>query len=152
MNNKPFCITVARDGETTDGRNIPAQLILSLANTYDRKIYSAQLWTEGSTRADQLLLGEIEATKTEARDGVTWLLALIQPNSSFHSMFLNLNNRYQNPLLLYPGLEYFPEGISEFGGKPYISGISAVIKPAFIDLKPLNDHAVKNEPPIYRSI
>lgn len=152
MNTKPFWITIAREGETIDGRQIPVELLMDLDSSYDPQLYQARVWAGNGRRLHQLPVGDVNTTKIKTRGGATWLLALIQPNESFHSFFSLLSNHEMSFLPLYPRLEYFPSGLSEFGGKPYISGISAAAKQTFADLEPFNDHVVKHEQPIYRSI
>ena len=40
-------ICIATEGETVDGRNLKAQWLIDMAETYDpQNIYSAQIWPE----------------------------------------------------------------------------------------------------------
>ncbi|WP_439412895.1 GPO family capsid scaffolding protein [Enterobacter ludwigii] len=143
MNIKPFWITIARDGDTTDGRHIPAQDLLDIVSNFDPAIYLPKVTAACSGKYEFLTIGVIYAVKATTSEDVTWLRALVQPNDEwFYQDLYDLQAQ-----LVYPSLEYVPDHRPTSERKwttTFISGLSLTTEPAIRDLEPINKHMVKS--------
>ncbi|PWI80523.1 hypothetical protein DEO48_08495 [Enterobacter sp. CGMCC 5087] len=144
MNNKPFWITIARDGDTTDGRHIPAQDLRDIASNFDPAIYLPRVKAAYTGKYEFLTIGAIYAVKaTTSCEGTTLLRALIQPNDEwFYPGLYDLQTQS-----VYPSLEYVqdqrPANEREWA-TTFISGLSLTTEPAIRDLEPINKHMVRS--------
>ncbi len=143
MNIKPFWITIARDGDTTDGRHIPAQDLRDIASNFDPAIYLPRVKAAYAGKYEFLTIGAIYAVKATTSGGITWLRALVQPNDEwFYPDLYDLQTQ-----LVYPSLEYVPEHRPANETKwatTFMSGLSLTTEPAIRGLEPINKHMVRS--------
>lgn len=138
MNIKPFWITIARDGDTTDGRNISAETLKEMADTYSLDYYAARVFPSLLRGPHTTHIAYILAAKVELQGEDTLLRALFEPNERW---FSTLAESELQSLPVYPALEYLPNMADS--KRPYIIGVFLTDSPAITGLEPLNKHMVK---------
>lgn len=82
-------ICIATSGPTQDGREVSAECLRQLAETYDPHFYSANLWPEGNRTRP---LGHVTAVKVQEEGGQLKLFATISP--TLELIDLNLSGTY----------------------------------------------------------
>ncbi|MDQ9126920.1 GPO family capsid scaffolding protein [Serratia fonticola] len=116
-------IRVATEGETVDKREIKAEWLVDMAETYDPNVYTALLWPEHERWFGSC--GEVQELKAEVEDGLMRLYARICP-----SMDLLYSNR--NGQLLFSSIEPTEDLNFRGTGKPYLEGLGVTNSPASI--------------------
>lgn len=139
MNNKPFWITIARDGETTDGRHISAETLKQMADAYSLDYYAAYAYQDDYRGPRTMPIGLMLAAKTELQGEDTCLYVLFEP-SKYWSIALSEFEKRNIPV--YPALEYLP--CMANSATPYITGMFLTTEPAIRNLDPLKKHMVKS--------
>ena len=115
-------ICIATEGETVDGREIPASWLTEMAETYDPSgIYTALIWPEHERYWGSA--GEVLELKTEKGDTGTKLYARLSPSQSL--IYSNRNNQ-----LLFASIE--PVENFRNSGKTYLKGLGVTNQPASI--------------------
>lgn len=115
---RPF--KVAQSGPTIDGRVIEKQDIIDMAETYDPKLYTANIFYEHERWFDAL--GTVYRVYYQEEDnGELGLYAQVRPNEQF----LELNDK---GVKLFPSIEITPTFPKT--GKAYLSGLAATDSPA----------------------
>ena len=116
---------VAASGKTIDGREITPEMLTQAAETYDREVYGARINLE---HARGLLpdgpfksFGDVISLKTEKQDGLTILLAELDPTPEL----IELNKKRQK---IYTSIELTSNFKGE--GKHYLSGLAITDSPA----------------------
>lgn len=113
-------VKVATSGPTVDGREIPAQDIVDMAEGYDPSEYTANIWYEHIRIFGNL--GKVVALKARADDkGRQCLFARLAPTDEL----LYLNNNGQK---LFTSIEIQPEFAGT--GKAYLAGLAVTDSPA----------------------
>ncbi|KNC95761.1 GPO family capsid scaffolding protein [Trabulsiella odontotermitis] len=141
MISKPLWIPVARDGDTTDGRNIPTQDLLDMVSRFDPAVYQPKVY--GSLHGYEntyVTSGWVCGLRTKNKDGVTWLHALIATNNNW--FFLESEDEYPP---IYTSVELIPKW-SEHEQKyvqPLLVGICLCNNTVIKDLEPVNKYMVK---------
>lgn len=116
-----FCVATA--GPTVDGREIKAQWLTEVAETYSAAEYTAMIWPSSIDRHQKWYnLGTIHSLKCEAVDGKTKLFARFLPNK----WMLSMNRDEQQKL--FPSVEIIENYAST--GKCYLTGIAVTDLPA----------------------
>lgn len=118
--------TVAKEGQTTDGRKILRSWLEQIADTFDRKTYGARVWLEHlrGTLPDSPFkaYGDVLAVRTqEDEDGKLLLQAQIDPTPSLVAM----NKDRQK---IYTSIEVDPDFAGT--GKAYLLGVAVTDSPA----------------------
>ena len=142
MSNKPLWITIARDGDTTDGRNIPEQDLLDMASRFDPAVYMPKVYggLEGRENG-YVTVGWVCGLRTTTEDGVTWLHALIARNEDWFS----IEDIATRPPV-YPSLEYIPNSPhpeNPKGEKALLTGVCLSNGTTIKDIEPINKYMVK---------
>lgn len=116
-------ICIATEGETVDGREIPASWLTEMAETYDPAgTYTALIWPEHERYWGSA--GEVLELKAEKSDtGLTKLYARLSPSQSL--IYSNRNNQ-----LLFASIE--PVENFRNSGKTYLKGLGVTNQPASI--------------------
>ncbi|WKD48348.1 GPO family capsid scaffolding protein [Microbulbifer spongiae] len=113
-------VKVATSGPTVDGREIPAQDIVDMAEGYDPAEYTANIWYEHIRIFGNL--GKVVALKARADDkGRQCLFARLAPTDEL--LFLNNNGQK-----LFTSIEIQPEFAGT--GKAYLAGLAVTDSPA----------------------
>lgn len=150
MTNTPFWIMIASEGNTTDGRYINADTLLTLAVTYSPDIFCAQVYVCYPRTFGTPVLGSLLAAKTEIENDAVCLYVLVEPTDNW---FTTLSETELSNIPVYPSLEYGhtttiykdvtgaePETPT---GMPYIVGVALTTEPAINNLEPLNKFMVR---------
>ncbi|HAT3712319.1 TPA: phage capsid protein [Serratia marcescens] len=115
-------ICIATEGETVDGREIPASWLTEMAETYDTALYTALIWPEHERYWGNS--GEVLELKAEATDaGLTKLYARLCPTDDL--IYSNRRNQ-----LLFASIE--PVENFRGSGKTYLKGLGVTNTPASI--------------------
>lgn len=116
-------IRIATEGKTVDGREIDAQWLIDMAESYDPNVYTALIWPEHDRWWGSH--GEVQELKAEEEDGLMRLYARLCP--SMDLMYANRNGQ-----LLFCSIE--PSETLDFcgTGKPYLEGLGVTSSPASI--------------------
>lgn len=143
MNNTPFWIMLAREGETTTaGRHISAETLIALAESYSPEIYSARVCKSRSPFIDggiiSEVIGDILAAKTEIHNDTTYLYGLIAPTKYWFSV---LSEDELVSVTIYPTICCVHK--TSFTEKPYIIEVATTTAQSFPDIEPLNKYMVK---------
>lgn len=133
--------TVAKEGQTADGRTILRAWLEQIAETYNTKTYGARIWLEhyrgilpdGPFRA----YGDVSAVRTIEEDGALLLQAQIDPTSDLIAM----NKARQK---LYTSIEIDPDFAGT--GKCYLTGLAVTDKPASLGTEMLKFCAQVQDP------
>lgn len=112
-------IKVAQSGPTVDGREIAAQDLRDMAESYDSKTYEAVIWPEHERFWGNH--GTVLATEARENGDVTELYAKLKPGYRF----IEKNRDGQK---LYPSIEIHPNFAGT--GKAYLYGIAITDSPA----------------------
>lgn len=129
--------SVAREGQTTDGRAITREWIEQMAAGYDRANYQARIWMEHfrSVAEDGMFpaLGDVLALSTEERGGKLCLLAQLEPTERLR----RINAAKQK---LFSSIEVDPDFAGT--GKAYLVGLGVTDSPASLGTEALNFSAI----------
>ncbi|OXY83501.1 GPO family capsid scaffolding protein [Oceanimonas doudoroffii] len=112
-------ICIATEGNTADGRIIPAHWLKQMAETYSPDFYTALLWPDHNRKAD--VMGQVIALKAEQVIGKMKLFAILKPTRELQS----LNARGQKRFCSIEPAEDFA-GTS----KTYLMGVGVTDQPA----------------------
>ncbi|MFU9138290.1 GPO family capsid scaffolding protein [Erwinia tasmaniensis] len=126
-------LCIATSGQAVDGRTIEAQWLIDAAETYSRDTYTALIWPhhpqyEYAEREFTCNLGEVDALKTEAVDGVVKLYAQLIPNR-----FLIYAN--EDGQKLFTSAEFM--GDFAGSGREYLMGLAVTDIPASLGTEKL---------------
>ena len=120
-------ICIATSGYTVDGRQITAQELHEMADSYDPEYYTANLWPEHRRWFN---MGQVVEVKTEENEkGETELFAVIAPNQELIEQ--NREGQY-----LFTSIEIAPNFRNS--GKAYLSGLGVTDSPASVGTTRLN--------------
>ena len=114
-------ICIATSGYTVDGRQITAQELHEMAETYDPEHYTANLWPEHRRWFNMGQVIELKAEENEK--GETQLFAIIAPNQEL--IEYNRAGQY-----LFTSIEITPNFRNS--GKAYLSGLGVTDSPASV--------------------
>ena len=114
-------ICIATSGYTVDGRQITAQELHEMAETYDPEHYTANLWPEHRRWFNMGQVIELKAEENEK--GETQLFAIIAPNKEL--IEYNRAGQY-----LFTSIEITPNFRNS--GKAYLSGLGVTDSPASV--------------------
>lgn len=138
----PFWIMLAREGETTGGRYISAELLIALAESYSPETYNARVYKSHSPIIDggivSEVIGEVLAAKAEINNDTTYLYVMIAPTQNWFSV---LSKDELALVKIYPTLCCTDK--ASFTEKPYIVEVATTTAPSFPDIEPLNKYMVK---------
>ncbi|WP_241169251.1 GPO family capsid scaffolding protein [Serratia marcescens] len=127
-------ICIATEGETVDGRVIPASWLTEMAETYDLELYTALIWPEHERYWGNS--GEVLELKSEVNDmGLTKLYARLCPTDDL--IYSNRRNQ-----LLFASIE--PVENFRGSGKTYLKGLGVTNTPASIGTDRMRFNAQKN--------
>ncbi|HEI6705276.1 TPA: GPO family capsid scaffolding protein [Yersinia enterocolitica] len=128
-------IRIATEGATVDGREISAEWLVDMAETYDPAIYTAMIWPEHERWYGAC--GEVQELKAEAEDGLMRLYARLCPGMDL--LYANRNGQ-----MLFCSIE--PTETLNFRGtgKPYLEGLGVTSSPASIGTERMRFSANKN--------
>lgn len=142
MKHKPFWMLIAREGETTDGRYVSAELLISLAKGYSTEIKTAIVHTGCRDLSLGVTLGEIVAAKTETENDEVCLYVKFEPNDHW----FNYLPASVDSIAVFPSMECLvnSEPLKATAGVgDFIVGVSLTTQPAIRNLEPLNKYMVK---------
>ena len=120
-------ICIATSGYTVDGRQITAQELHEMADSYDPEYYTANLWPEHRRWFNMGQVVEVKAEENEK--GETELFAVIAPNQELIEQ--NRAGQY-----LFTSIEIAPNFRNS--GKAYLSGLGVTDSPASVGTTKLN--------------
>ena len=120
-------ICIATSGYTVDGRQITAQELREMADSYDPEYYTANLWPEHRRWFNMGQVVEVKAEENEK--GETELFAVIAPNQELIEQ--NREGQY-----LFTSIEIAPNFRNS--GKAYLSGLGVTDSPASVGTTKLN--------------
>lgn len=120
-------ICIATSGYTVDGRQITAQELHEMADSYDPEYYTANLWPEHRRWFNMGQVVEVKAEENEK--GETELFAVIAPNQELIEQ--NREGQY-----LFTSIEITPNFRNS--GKAYLSGLGVTDSPASVGTTKLN--------------
>lgn len=130
---------VATAGITADGREIKAQWLTDIAETYDKAKYTARVWLEHmrgmSPSSEFNAVGTVEAVKVEEVDGKTTLFAQITPSESLKTL-------NQEGKKISPSIEVNVDFAGS--GKAYLDGLGVTDSPASLYTDVLKFSAASN--------
>lgn len=127
-------ICIATEGETVDGRDIPASWLTEMAETYDLELYTALIWPEHERYWGNS--GEVLELKSEVTDtGLTKLYARLCPTDDL--IYSNRRNQ-----LLFASIE--PVENFRNSGKTYLKGLGVTNTPASIGTDRIRFNAEQN--------
>lgn len=118
-------IIIATEGETVDKRNIEAQWLVDMADSYDPELYTAMIWPAHDHSDETNAMGEVLALKSGLKDGLMRLWARLRP--SIELIEENRNGNY-----LFSSIEPTPDLNFRGTGKPYLEGLGVTSTPASI--------------------
>lgn len=128
-------IRIATEGKTVDGREIDAQWLIDMADSYDPNVYTALIWPEHERWWGNQ--GEIQALKAEEEDGLMRLYARLCPS-------VELLQANRDGQLIFCSIE--PSETLDFcgTGKPYLEGLGVTSSPASIGTERLRFSAKRD--------
>ncbi|WP_413502313.1 GPO family capsid scaffolding protein [Serratia proteamaculans] len=127
-------ICIATEGETVDGRDIPASWLTEMAETYDLELYTALIWPEHERYWGNS--GEVLELRSEVTDtGLTKLYARLCPTDDL--IYSNRRNQ-----LLFASIE--PVENFRNSGKTYLKGLGVTNTPASIGTDRMRFNAEQN--------
>ncbi|AJJ66801.1 GPO family capsid scaffolding protein [Yersinia pseudotuberculosis] len=128
-------IRIATEGATVDGREIPAEWLVDMAESYDPAIYTAMIWPEHERWYGAC--GEVQELKAEVEDGLMRLKARLCPGMDL--LYANRNGQ-----MLFCSIE--PTETLNFRGtgKPYLEGLGVTSSPASVGTERMRFSANKN--------
>lgn len=131
-------ICIATSGYTVDGRQITAQELHEMAETYDPEHYTANLWPEHRRWFN---MGQVIELKVEENEkGETQLFAVIAPNQEL--IEYNRAGQY-----LFTSIEITPNFRNS--GKAYLSGLGVTDSPASVGTTELKFFNTEQKGSIY---
>lgn len=114
-------VCIATSGYTVDGRQITAQELHEMAESYDPEYYTANLWPKHERWSN---LGQVLELKAEEQDnGETKLYAVLSPNEDL--IYANKRGKY-----LFSSIEIAPNFRNS--GKNYLFGLGVTDTPASV--------------------
>lgn len=128
-------IRIATEGKTVDGRDISAQWLIDMAESYAPSVYTAMIWPEHERWWGSC--GEVQELKAEEEDGLMRLYARLCPE-------LDLLQANRNGQLLFCSIEPTEDLNFRDTGKPYLEGLGVTSSPASIGTERLRFSAKKN--------
>ncbi|OKP28420.1 GPO family capsid scaffolding protein [Serratia fonticola] len=128
-------IRIATEGETVDKREIKAEWLVDMAETYDPNVYTALLWPEHERWYGSC--GEVQELKAETEDGLMRLYARLSPGMDL--LYANRNGQ-----LLFCSIEPTEDLNFRGTGKPYLEGLGVTSSPASIGTERMRFSANKN--------
>lgn len=111
-------VCLATAGATIDGREITAQQLHEMAESYDPKTYTANIWREHNRWWN---FGQVVALEVREEDGNTKLYGKLAPNLAM----IEYNKAGQG---LFLSIEITPNFANT--GKAYLSGLAVTDSPA----------------------
>ncbi|HDL7014685.1 TPA: GPO family capsid scaffolding protein [Yersinia enterocolitica] len=128
-------IRIATEGKTVDGREIDAQWIIDMAESYNPNVYTALIWPEHERWWGNM--GEIQELTYGEEEGLMRLYARMCPN-------VELLQANRNGQLLFCSIE--PSETLNFRdtGKPYLEGLGVTSSPASIGTERLRFSAKRD--------
>ncbi|MBL0669818.1 GPO family capsid scaffolding protein [Aeromonas hydrophila] len=133
-------VVIATEGETVDGRQISAQWIIDMAETYDKDVYCAQLWPEHFRWGDNM--GNVIELKHEQLDGKETLFAVLAPTRDL---------MYQNSRGQYKFCSIEPKPNFTGTGRTYLTGLGVTDQPASTGTTMLRFSATQDRPLVGQS-
>lgn len=133
-------VVIATEGETVDGRQISAQWIVDMAETYDKDVYCAQLWPEHFRWGDNM--GNVIELKHEQLDGKETLFAVLAPTRDL---------MYQNSRGQYKFCSIEPKPNFTGTGRTYLTGLGVTDQPASTGTTMLRFSATQDRPLVGQS-
>ena len=131
-------ICIATSGYTVDGRQITAQELHEMAETYDPEHYTANLWPEHRRWFN---MGQVIELKVEENEkGETQLFAVIAPNQEL--IEYNRAGQY-----LFTSIEITPNFRNS--GKAYLSGLGVTDSPASVGTTELKFFNAEQKDSVY---
>lgn len=125
-------LKVAQAGQTVDGRQLSAQEIIDMANTYNPTVYAGRINIEHilgfSPNPPFNAYGDILSAEAVQENGVWCLYNTI-------SALPNLIEMNKNGQKLYPSIEFYPNFLGT--GKAYQVGLAFTDTPASLGTQPL---------------
>lgn len=131
-------ICIATSGYTVDGRQITAQELHEMADSYDPEYYTANLWPEHRRWFNMGQVVEVKAEENEK--GETELFAVIAPNQELIKQ--NREGQY-----LFTSIEIAPNFRNS--GKAYLSGLGVTDSPASVGTTKLNFFNTKQKDSVF---
>nr|WP_018355823.1 capsid scaffolding protein [Rodentibacter pneumotropicus] len=131
-------ICIATSGYTVDGRQITAQELHEMAETYDPEHYTANLWPEHRRWANMGQVLELKAEDNEK--GETQLFAVIAPNQEL--IEANRAGQY-----LFTSIEIKPNFRNS--GKAYLYGLGVTDSPASVGTTKLDFFSTEQKDMIF---
>lgn len=131
-------ICIATSGYTVDGRQITAQELHEMADSYDPEYYTANLWPEHRRWFNMGQVVEVKAEENEK--GETELFAVIAPNQELIEQ--NREGQY-----LFTSIEIAPNFRNS--GKAYLSGLGVTDSPASVGTTKLNFFNTKQKDSVF---
>ena len=131
-------ICIATSGYTVDGRQITAQELHEMADSYDPEYYTANLWPEHRRWFNMGQVVEVKAEENEK--GETELFAVIAPNQELIEQ--NREGQY-----LFTSIEITPNFRNS--GKAYLSGLGVTDSPASVGTTKLNFFNTKQKDSVF---
>ncbi|MGL5421918.1 MAG: GPO family capsid scaffolding protein [Serratia fonticola] len=128
-------IRIATEGETVDKREIKAEWLVDMAETYDPNVYTALLWPEHERWCGSC--GEVQELKAEEEEGLMRLYARLCPGMDL--LYANRNGQ-----LLFCSIEPTEDLNFRGTGKPYLEGLGVTSSPASIGTERMRFSANKN--------
>jgi len=133
-------IRIAKEGATTDGREIPREWLTQMAANYDPKTYGARINLEHyrGVSPDGLFkcYGDVTALSTEEEDGAVYLVADIEPTADL----VEMNKAKQK---VYTSMEVDPKFSDT--GEAYLVGLAVTDSPASLGTSYMQFTASKKE-------
>lgn len=120
-------VCIATAGATVDGREISAQDLFDMAETYNPETYTAMIWWEHLRFFGNL--GQVLSLKAEEVDGKTKLYAELRPTAEL----VEFNQAGQK---VFTSIEIMPNFAKT--GKSYLGGLAVTDSPASIGTTQLN--------------
>ena len=125
-------VTIARSGPTIDGREIPASVLMQIAESYNPATYTAVLNYDHAYGN----LGTVRELRTEKNGDAVELQARIRPNEYFY-----MYNKAEM------GIFFSVEFVRNFAktGKAYLTGLAVTNNPASLGTTEVHLSAQKDE-------
>lgn len=124
-------VCVATSGATVDNREISAQDLLDIAETYDPNKYTANIWIEHYRFSNLGQVAEVKAEKFNDENGVERVKLFARLSPSLELM--QYNKRGQG---LFTSIEFTPNFAQT--GKSYLTGLAVTDSPASLHITQLN--------------
>jgi hypothetical protein len=140
MNNKPFWITIANNGDTVDGRYIPTQHLLEMVETFNTKNFQPTFRASFQHEGKIFPIADIKDIKTVNISGFVSLCIFIEPYDSWYALGKRMQQNMEPDV--FPCIEYISNH-DRFEGKSLLASVELTHEPAIRDLEPLNKKMVR---------